>query len=88
MSVDFSVEPVDELPKRINKGRRGSKYEPIIQAFLDSGHELVRIDGTVKKANSLAMILKRLIKKRGDSVKILIRNNEVYLEKTSDRFES
>ena len=30
MSIDFSVEPVDEKPKKKGGGRRGSKYAPII----------------------------------------------------------
>jgi hypothetical protein len=80
MPINFSVEPVDEKPKHTGRGRKGSKYAPIIEAFLDSGHELVRVDGTGKQANPLAMILKRIIKKRGDSIKVTVRNNEVYLE--------
>jgi len=81
MSIDFSVEPVDEKPKHTSRGRKGSKYTPIIEAFLDSGHELVKVDDTGKDANYLALILKKLIKKRGDSIKISVRNGKVYLEK-------
>ena len=81
MSIDFTVEPIDEKPKRAGWGRKGSKYTPIIEAFLDSGHELVRVDGTGKEANSLALTLKKLINKRGDSVKVSVRNGKVYLEK-------
>ena len=63
------------------KGRRGSKYKPIIKAFLESDDKLVRVDGTGKGANNLAMILNRLIKKRGESVRVSVRNGKVYLEK-------
>jgi len=82
MSIEFTIKPLKEKPKKINtRKERSSKYQPIIDEFLKSGHELVMIDGTGKKANSLAMILERLIKKREDSVKVSVRNEKVFLEK-------
>jgi hypothetical protein len=82
MSIGFSIEAVKEKSKnRTMRGKKGSKYEPIVTAFLESDHQLGRVDGTGKRANNLALNLNKLIKKRGDSVKVSIRNGEVYLEK-------
>ena len=83
MSIGFLIEAVKEKAKnKTNRGRKESKYEPIIKAFLESGHQLVRVDGTGKQANNLSLNLNKLVKKRGDPVKVSIRNGEVYLEKS------
>jgi len=80
--INYNIQPVSEKPLRRNPSNKtGSKYQPIIDEFLESGHELVRVDGTGKEAINLYVSLNKLIKKRGDSVKVSIRNNEVYLEK-------
>ncbi len=82
MSVDYYLSPIDEKPES-ERSRKGiSKYEPIITAFLESGHDLVRIDGVDKEANYLVMQLKRVCKsKRHEDVKASTVNGEVYLEK-------
>lgn len=81
--LPFSITPVDEKPKRkAGKPIGSSKYTPILDAFLESEHKLVKVENTGKEAIYLSTGLKRLCKQRDiDSVKVFIRNKEVYLEK-------
>jgi len=44
--ISFKIQPVNEKPERKNRVTRKNKYEPIIDAFVDSGHSLVRVEGT------------------------------------------
>ena len=82
MSIDFLIEAVNRKPKKVNaRKERSSKYEPILTAFLESGHELVRVDTDVE-ANYMSMNLKKLLKKKGiENVKVSVRNGTVFLEK-------
>jgi len=81
--VIFNIQPVDEKPKKETKAPRGSKYETIINAFMDSNHKLVRVDGTSLDANYLAGQLKKIIDRKAlDMVTVSMRNKEVYLEKS------
>ena len=80
--VHFTITPVDEKPTRKYRQIGSSKYAPIIDAFLESEHKLVKVENTGKEAIILCATLKKLCKLRGiDSVKVSIRNKEVYLEK-------
>ena len=81
--INFNIQPVEEKPERKNRAtRRKSKYEPIINAFLDSGHSLARVEGTGLDANYLrGQLMKVLAMKEIGLVKISVRNKEVYLEK-------
>lgn len=81
--IRFNIQPVEEKPDRTKpQYRTGSKYEPIIDAFMDSEHNLVRVDGTGIEANYLSGQLKKVITVRDiDSVQVSVRNKEVYLEK-------
>jgi hypothetical protein len=83
MSVDFSIEAIDEKPKKhTNQGRKGSKYEPIITAFLESGHELVMIENTGLAGSYLSTVLNKIIKKKGiENIIISVRNQIVYIER-------
>jgi len=82
--INYNIEPVDEKPKK--KGPRrgtGYKYDPIIEAFLESKHSLVRVEGTGREALYLSMQLKRVLNRREiNDVAVSVRNKEVYLEKT------
>ncbi len=84
--VHFTVTPVSEKPKRNSYRPKGSsKYAPILDAFLESEHKLVKVENTGKEAIILSAALKRLCEKRGlSSVTVSTRNKEVYLEKTSE----
>ena len=79
----FNIQPVEEKPDRKKAPyRTGSKYEPIIDTFLNSEHEMVRVDGTGIEANYLSGQLKKIITVKDiDSVQVSVRNKEVYLEK-------
>ena len=81
--VSFNIQPVEEKPHRKTRAnKRGSKYEPIIDAFLDSGHSLAKIEGTGLDASYLrGQLMKALNAKENSSVEVSVRNKEVYLEK-------
>ena len=80
--ISFNIQPVNEKPTRKNRVTRKNKYEPIIDAFKDSGHSLVRVEGTGLDAYYLrGQLMKALDIREIDSVEISVRNKEVYLEK-------
>jgi len=80
--ISFNIQPVEEKPDKKPPHRTGSKYEPIIDAFMDSKHNLVRVEGTGIEANYLSGQLKKVVAVNElDSVQISVRNKEVYLEK-------
>lgn len=81
--IRFNIQPVGEKPDKKKPPRRtGSKYEPIIDAFMVSNHRLVRVEGTGIEANYLSGQLKKIVTvKELDSVQVSVRNKEVYLEK-------
>jgi len=80
--ISFNIQPVEDKPKKKTKPPQGSKYEPIINAFLNSMHSLVRVEGTGLDANYLrGQLMKVLSMKEIDSVEVSVRNKEVYLEK-------
>ena len=82
-NINYNIQPVYKKPvKKKPPYKTGSKYEPILTAFLESDHELVRVDGTGLTGNYLRMQLVRIIKKNSiTSVKASVRNGELYLEK-------
>jgi len=79
--VSFDLSPVDKKPSR--KYRKGSKYDPIIDAFLESEDNLVTVEVEGKDANYLRTQLKKRIDARDlqDKVEISVVNNKAYLEK-------
>ena len=79
--ISFNIEPVDKKPGPPR--RTGSKYDPIIEAFLESQHSLVKVEGTGKEANYIAAQLKKALDRKDvKSVAVSVRNKQVYLEKT------
>ena len=82
-NISFSVTPVNEKPaKKSGKPKGSSKYAPIIDAFLESEHKLVKVENTGKEAYPLKAQLKQVCDQRGiTSVTLSVRNKEVYLEK-------
>ncbi len=79
--VNFELAPVDEKPSR--KYRKGSKYDPIIDAFLESEHNTVTVEVEGKDANYLRTQLKKRIDDRDlqDRIDVSVVNNVAYLEK-------
>lgn len=79
--VEFDLKPVEKKPSR--KYRKGSKYDPIIDSFLENEHELVKVEVPDKEANYLRRQLKKRIDARDlqDEVEVSVVNNVAYLEK-------
>ena len=77
----FSLEPVTEKPKR--KYRKGSKYDPILDAFMTQRRKMVTITVTDKDANYIRTQLNKRIEARKleKKVKVSVVNNVAYLEK-------
>ena len=79
--VKFDLKPVKKKPSR--KYRKGSKYDPIIDSFMESEHELVKVEVPDKDANYLRTQLKKRIDARGlqENIEVSVVNNIAYLEK-------
>jgi len=79
--VKFDLKPVTKKPSR--KYRKGSKYDPIIDSFMESEHELVKVEVPEKDANYLRTQLKKRIDARDlqNKVEVSVVNNIAYLEK-------
>jgi hypothetical protein len=79
--VSFDLQPVMGEPSR--KYRKGSKYDPILDAFMADTNELVTVKVEGKDANYLRTQLNKRIdaKGLGNSIKVSVVNNVCYLEK-------
>ena len=78
--VSFNLEPVSEKPTR--KYRKGSKYDPILDAFRSGIDNLVTVSVTGKDANYLrTQLTKRIDALNLSGVKVSVVNNVCYLEK-------
>jgi hypothetical protein len=78
--VEFNLTPVDEKPSR--RYRKGSKYDPVLDAFLEGEEELVVVAVEKKDANYLRTQLNKRVDARNLSgVKVSVVNNACYLEK-------
>ncbi|MFH2110742.1 MAG: hypothetical protein ABIJ47_05710 [Candidatus Bathyarchaeota archaeon] len=77
--VNYDLTPVEKKPGR--RYRKGSKYDPILDKFLEGKHKLVTVDVAGKEANYISMQLKKRIDARGLKVRVSVANNKAYLEK-------
>jgi hypothetical protein len=79
--VKFDLKPVEKKPSR--QYRKGSKYDPIIDSFMEGEHDLVEVEVPDKDANYLRTQLNKRIEARvlEDKVKVSVVNNVAYLEK-------
>ncbi len=78
--ISFSLQPVSEKPSR--KYRKGSKYDPLLDAFISGTNDLVVVTADGKEANYLRTQLNKRIDARNlPSVKVSVVNNVCYLEK-------
>jgi len=79
--VRFNLKPVEEKPSR--RYRKGSKYDPIIAAFMEGEEDLVEVNVSGKDANYLrTQLTKRIDARNLRNVKVSVVNNVCYLEKT------
>ena len=67
------------MPRR--KYRKGSKYDPILDAFLEGDHKLVAVEVPGRDGNYIRTQLKKRVDARGLQVDVSVVNNKVYLEK-------
>ena len=78
--VKFDLKPVEEKPRR--KYRKGSKYDAVLDAFLEGVSELVMVSVEGKEANYLRLMLNKRMKTRKiGGVEVSVVNGVVYLEK-------
>ena len=77
--VDYTLSPVGNKPTR--RYRKGSKYDPILDAFIDTESQLVEVTVKDKDSNYIRTQLKKRIDARSLDVQISVVNNKVYLEK-------
>jgi hypothetical protein len=78
--VTFNLQPVSEKPTR--KYRKGSKYDPLLDAFMAGDNNLVAVNVAGKDANYLRTQLNKRIDARSlSSLKVSVVNNVCYLEK-------
>jgi hypothetical protein len=78
-NVKFDLSPVDKKPSR--KYRKGSKYDPILDKFLESKNKLVTVEVAGKDGNYIRTQLKKRIDARELNVNVSVVNNKAYLEK-------
>ena len=78
-TVKFNFDPVKKKPSR--RYRKGSKYDPIIEAFLEQEHKLVEVVVEGKDANYMRTQLKKRIDARELKIDVSVVNNKIYLEK-------
>jgi len=79
--VKFNLKPVKKKPSR--RYRKGSKYDPIVEAFIEGADNLVEVTVAGKDANYLRTQLNKRIEARDlqDKVKTSVVSNVLYLEK-------
>lgn len=79
--IPFKLVDVEKKPSR--KYRKGSKYDPIIDRFLNGKSVLVKVEVTGKDANYLRTQLKKRIDARdlNSKIEVSVVNNVAYLEK-------
>ena len=78
--VSFNLEPVSEKPSR--KYRKGSTYDPLLDAFLSGTNNLVAVTVPGKDANYLrTQQNKRIDARKLSGVKVSLVDKICYLEK-------
>ena len=79
--IPFKLLDVEKKPSR--KYRKGSKYDPIIDKFLNGKSGLVKVEVTGKDANYLRTQLKKRIDARdlNSKIEVSVVNSIAYLEK-------
>ncbi len=79
--MKFELKPVNTKPTR--RYRKGSKYDPVLDTFVEGEHAIIEVSISGKNANYLRIQLNKRIEARmlGSSVKVSVVNNVAYLEK-------
>jgi len=81
--VKFNLKPIKRKPSR--RYRKGSKYDPILDAFLKGIDNLVKVEIMGRDANYSRIQINKRIKARAlkNRVKTSVVNDVLYLEKIS-----
>ena len=77
--IEYSMDPVEKKPNR--RYRKGSKYDPILDAFLEHDADIVEVSVKNKDANYVRTQLKKRIDARELDIEVSVANNKTYLEK-------
>ena len=79
--VKFELKPVNMKPSR--RYRKGSKYDPILDVFVQGEDRLVEVSIEGKDANYLRTQLNKRVEARrmGGAIKVSVVNSVTYLEK-------
>ena len=77
--VSFNLTPVAVKPSR--RYRKGSKYDPVLDAFMAGTETLVAVEIAGKDANYIRTQLNKRIDAKNLRVKVSVVNNITYLEK-------
>ena len=77
--VKFDMKPVEKKPSR--RYRKGSKYDPILDAFMAGEDKLVKVTVEGKDGNYLRTQLNKRIEAKELKVKTSVVNGVLYLEK-------
>jgi hypothetical protein len=79
--IKFTLSPIEKKPSR--RYRKGSKYDPILDQFLDSDMTLVVVNAEKYDANYLRTQLMKRVDARdlNNKLKVSVVNNKTYLEK-------
>ena len=77
----FNLKGVKAKPKR--KYKKGSKYDPIIDAFLKMKEKLIEVTVPEKDANYVRTQLKKRVEARelGNKIEVSVANNICFLER-------
>jgi len=78
--VKFDMKPVEKKPSR--RYRKGSKYDGILEAFVEGTDPLVQATVEGKDANYLRTQLNKRIEAKGLTVKTSVVNGVLYLQKS------
>jgi hypothetical protein len=77
----YNLTPVEEKPPR--RYRKGSKYDPIIDAFMAGTEDLVAVGVEGKDPNYVRTQLKKRIEaRRMSGLRVSVVNDVAYLERT------
>ena len=79
-AIKFEMRKVEK--KREKKYHKGSVYDPMIDQFIESGHNLVEITVEGKKAGYVVTQLSKRIEKRELDIVASWAGDIVYLEKS------
>ena len=85
VTVDDSISLEMEKPVKMLRGKRRSKYDPIIDQFLRGGHDLVEIDVKGRNPIYVKSQLRRRIKDRKLEIATSSAGSFVYLERISSQ---